>query len=225
MSDEWISIHVRTNDAAQVQQKVIAQFAERGFRLLADAPAASVVGDEDALADSGDGYGVFVSGAAKGWVSVWVDDWADSGVLARALSRFGPVLEVWMTGSAHWGYTLFSDGDVRDRFADDPAPLAATPEEVKLYAGNAEMLAELLKASPERLAAILEEARTQAGQFPGGPIDALCDTLGLPFDHVFFGYGDFFDDDPDDYMPGMVGWNGFRHLAFQHPQGREQLAD
>ena len=226
MSGYYIGIHLKTNHQAQVISAVTAVFTDAGFRLLSDEPASEVVENEDKLPDGDTWYGVLVSGPTKrGWVSVYVDDWADSGLLAKALSgSLGvPALEVWVADDIHWGYTFYEQGAVQDRFADDPAPLADTPAEAALYAGNADALLPILQVPPAQFAAALTDARAKAGQFAGEPLDRLASAVGLPFEHLLTGYEYFFSDDPEDYSLDLENWPAFRHLAFQTPKGRETL--
>ncbi len=228
MSGYYISIHLKTGNAARVKDAVIQTCADAGFRLLGDEPASAVVDDEDKLPEGDTWYGVMVSGlAGRGWVSVYVDDWADSGLLAHSVSSaLGvPALEVWVAGDVHWGYTYYETGQVKDRFADDPSQVAETPEEATLYSGNADALAPILQVPIARLAKMLADARTQAGQFSGGPLGDFAEAMGLPFEHVFTSYDYFFSDDPEDYSADLENWLAFRHLAFQMPKGRETLAE
>ena len=214
-------------DAASVRTAAMALFAGKGFSLLGDEAALVVVEDEDKLPNGDDWYGVIVSGATKhGWVSVYVDDWADSGLLAKGLSAAlsAPVLEVWVAEDIHWGYTYYENGSVLDRFADDPAQVIETPEEAALYVGQAEVLTPILR-SPQAFQQILREAQAKAGQFAGEPLDGVAQAVGLPFEHLFTGYDYFFDDDPEDYADDLEQWPEFRHLAFQTPPGRETLAE
>ena len=87
------------------------------------------------------------------------------------------------------------------------------------------MLTAVLKAPPAQFAAILTDARKNAGQFAGGPIDSLAQAMGLPFEHLFTGYEYFLEDDPEDYGPDMENWPEFRFLAFQRPKGKETLSE
>jgi hypothetical protein len=230
MAGYYIGIHARTVDPLPVHDAVASVFAEEGFQRIQDAPAASVVEDDDALPDGEDWYGVLVSGrAGDGWVSVYVDDWQDSGVIARALSASltVPVLEVWVAEDVHWGYTYYESGGIKDRFADDPSRVADDPDEAALYTGDTHALAAIQSASPTapRLDAVLEKARAASGQFAGAAIDDLANAVGIPFEHLFTGYEYFFHDDPADYAQDLTDWPAFRHLAFVHPEGRDQLAD
>ena len=205
----------------------MALFIDKGFPLLKDEAAAVAVDDEDKLPEGDDWYGVIVSGATKhGWVSVYVADWADSGLLAKGLSKAlaAPVLEVWAAEDIHWGYTYYEDGAVLDRFADDPAQVAETPEEAALYSGRAGALASIVH-SPQTFGQILRDSQRKAGQFPGEPLDGVAQAVGLPFEHLFTGYDYFLDDDPEDYADDLEHWPEFRHLAFRTPPGRETLAE
>ncbi len=218
---------MKSPDAAAVRTAAMALFAGKGFSLLSDEAASVVVENEDKLPNGDDWYGVIVSGATKhGWVSVYVDDWADSGLLAKGLSAAlsAPVLEVWVAEDIHWGYTYYENGLVLDRFADDPAQVIETPEEAALYVGQADVLTPILR-SPQAFQQILREAQAKAGQFAGEPLDGVAQAVGLPFEHLFTGYDYFFDDDPEDYADDLEQWPEFRHLAFQTPPGRETLAE
>ncbi len=228
MPDYYINANVHTRDAQSVRRAVRDIFMAQGFAPLAETPACDVVEDDDALPSDADWYGVMVSGASgRGWVSVYVDDWQDSGLLSRALSEaLGvEVLEIWVAEDVHWGYTLFENGAVTDRCADDPRSVADTPEEAALYAGRADAFAALLAQPADALQAALDTAHAQSGEFAGPGVDALADAVGLPFEHVFTGYEFFFSDDPEDYGPSLDHWAEFRHLAFRNPPGRDTLAD
>ncbi len=228
MSGYYISIHLKTNSPAQVKDAVTNVFADVGFRLLSDEPASAVVEDEDTLPEGDRWYGVLVSGkSGRGWVSVYVDDWADSGLLAVSLSgALGvPALEVWVADDIHWGYTYYENGAVKDRFADAPAEVADTADEAALYSGSAEALLPILQVPPAQFAQTLQDAHAHAGQFAGGPLDAVALAAGIPFEHLFTGYDYFFSDDPEDYSQELEDWAAFRHLAFQMPEGRETLAE
>jgi len=228
MGGFYISVHVRADDPAPVRREVIGLFEREGFALITDEPAAAAVEDEDNLPIGDDWYGVVVSGrVGQGWVSVYVDDWADSGVLAKGLSRSlsAPVLETWVADDIHWGYTYYEKGEVQDRFADDPATLADTPEEAAQYAGKPSALASILQVTAARFGDFLQAAQAEAGQFAGGSIDQLTGAVGLPFEHAFTAYEYFFSDDPDDFAQDLEDWPAFRHLAFRHPAGRDRLAE
>ena len=228
MSAYYIGVHIKTSDAAAVRRETAALFAAEGFRPLGDEAASVVVEDEDRLPDGEDWYGVVVSGVAgTGWVSVYVADWQDSGALARGLSAqlSVPTLELWVAEDIHWGYTYFENGAVSDRFADAPKAVAETPDEEADYQGRAAMLSPLLQIPIPVCDALLRQAKVDAGQFAGGPVDLFAQAVGLPFGHAFIGYDDFFGDDPDDYADDLDDWPQFRHLAFQPPPGRDSLAE
>lgn len=228
MPDYYINANVHTRDAERVRRAVQDIFTAQGFAPLAETLASLVVEDDDALPNGTDWYGVMVSGeSGRGWVTVYVDDWQDSGVLSRALSEAlgDEVLEIWVAEDVHWGYTLFENGAVTDRYADDPTSVADTPEEQTLYAGRADAFAALLAQPTGTLQAALETAHAKAGEFAGPGIDALAEAVGLPFEHVFTGYEFFFNDDPEDYGPSLNQWSQFRHMAFRSPPGRDTLAD
>ena len=228
MGGYYINVSLKDADPAAVRRAAADLFTAEGFLPLGEQPAAVVTEDEDALPDGDTWYGVLVSGkAGAGWVTVYVDDWQDSGLLAKHLSKTlgTPALEVWVADDIHWGYTYYERGEVRDRFADDPTALADTPEEAALYAGQANALAPILQVPPAQFAAVLTDARTNAGQFAGGPLDAVAQAVGLPFEHLFTGYDYFFEDDPDDYAQDLEDWPAFCHLAFQPPAGRETLSE
>jgi hypothetical protein len=157
---------------------------------------------------------------------VYVDDWQDSGFLARGLSqKFStPVLEVWVAEDTHCGYAYYENGVVQDRFADDPSKVTETPAEAEALVGRPDRLTAILRVPTVELERSLQEAREEAGEFVGPAIDALANAVGLPFEHVLIGYESFFDDDPEDYGPSLEQWPQWHHLAFRHPEGRETLA-
>ena len=228
MGGYYINVNVKTSDAANVRELLTATLTGEGFTLIGDAAASVVTEDEDKLPDGDTWYGVIVSGASgKGWVSVYVADWQDSGFLAKRLFQAAqsPILEVWVADDSHWGYNYYENGEVRDRFADDPSQVAESAEEAALYQGKAAVLTPILQVPPPRVEAVLQEARKNAGQFAGGAVDALAQAVGLPFEHAFTGYDYFFEDDPEDYSEDLEDWPAFRHLAFQPPPGRETLAE
>lgn len=233
MGGYYINVSLKDADPAAVRRAVTGLFAAEGFAPLGEQPASVVTEDEDALPDGDDWYGVLVSGTAgktadgTGWVTVYVDDWQDSGLLAKYLSATlgTPALEVWVADDIHWGYTYYERGEVRDRFTDAPGEVADTPEEAALYAGQSDALAPVLQIPPAQFAAVLTDARANAGQFAGGPLDAVAQAIGLPFEHLFTGYDYFFEDDPDDYAQDLEDWPAFRHLTFRPPTGRETLAE
>lgn len=228
MSDYYINVNVRAVSLGLVKEAVTKVFAGHGFAPAGDEAASVVTDDEGRLPEGDDWYGVVVSGSAgAGWVSVYVDDWQDSGVLARELCRMleAPVLECWVAEETHWGYTYYENGEVLDRFADDPEQVAETPAEAEQLVGHAETLATVLRAPPADFDGVLREAQAQAGKFAGPGVDGLAQAVGLPFEHLFIGYESFFGDDPEDYAPALERWPQWRHLAFRHPAGRETLAE
>ena len=227
MAGYYININVQTDNAAQVRDLLTDIFTGEGFRLMSNEAASVVTQDEDKLPGGDAWYGVLLSGAAgRGWTSVYVDDWPDSGFLAKRLSQSlpAPVLEVWVAEDIHWGYTYYEDGLVRDRFTDDASQIAETAEEAALYRGQPEALAPILQGPPAQFTNLLRAAQTRAGQFAGEPIAALAQAVGLPFEHIFTGYDYFFTDDPEDYAQDLEHWPEFRFLAFQPPKGRETLS-
>lgn len=227
MADYYINVNVRTTDAGRVRALVTDIFTARDFALVGEAAASVVVEDEDALPDGDNWYGVVVSGVCgRGWVTVYVEDWADSGVLARELSGKldAPALEIWVAEDVHWGYTFYENGEVRDRFTDDPSAVADTKQEAALYAGRAAALEPVLLTGADALQAALDAAHGAAGQFVGPGVDALAQAVGLPFEHAFTGYEFFFTDDAEDFGPSLEHWGEFRHLAYHAPAGRETLA-
>ncbi len=228
MGGYYINVNVKTSGDALVRGLVTAIFISEGFMLIGNEAASGVTEDEDKLPDGDAWYGVLVSGAAgRGWVSVYVEDWQDSGFLAKRLAQAAdaPVLELWVADDIHWGYNYYENGEVQDRFADDPSQVAESTEEAALYRGNAAALAPILQVPPGQFEAALQGARQNAGQFAGGAVDALAEAVGLPFEHVFTGYDYFFEDDPEDYSQDLEDWPAFRHLAFQPPTGRETLSE
>ncbi len=228
MGGYYISVNIKTDNAPQVRDLLTTLFTDNGFTLLGSEAASVVTEDEDKLPDGDDWYGVLVSGASgSGWVTVYVEDWQDSGFLAKRLSQSvgAPVLELWVADDTHWGYNYYAGGEVRDHFTDDPSQVIESEAEAVLYRGNAETLAPILKVPQAQFAAVLHEAQASAGQFAGGPIDAVAQAVGLPFEHVFTGYDYFFNDDPEDYAQDLENWPEFRHLAFQPPPGRETLSE
>ena len=228
MGGYYINVNIKTNDSAAVRGLLTTLFTGEGFQPIAEALASAVTEDEDKLPDGDGWYGVLISGASgSGWVSVYVEDWQDSGFLAKRLSQAvkAPVLETWVADDTHWGYNYYEGGEVRDRFTDDPSQVAEGAEEAALYQGDADRLAPVLQVPSARFAALLQEARAGAGQFAAGPLDALALAVGLPFEHIFTSYDHFFDDDPEDYSEDLEDWSAFRHLAFAPPPGRETLSE
>ena len=228
MGGYYISVNIKAADAAVVRGLVTDCFTGEGFQLIEEASASAVTEDEDKLPDGDDWYGVLVSGAAaKGWVSVYVEDWQDSGLLAKRLSEAAkaPVLELWVADDTHWGYNYYEAGEVRGRFADDPSQVAEGPSEAALYRGDAATLAPVLQVPAAKFETLLQEARANAGKFAAGAVDAVAFAVGLPFEHVFTSYEHFFEDDPEDYSEDLEDWPAFRHLAFAPPPGRETLSE
>jgi hypothetical protein len=214
--------------AEAVRHALCAVFEAQNLPLCGDQPLLAVADDEDLLPDGDDWMGVVVSGVvAPGWVSVYVADWPDSGLLARELSRrlAVPALEIWVAEDHHWGYAYFEDGLVRDRFADAPETVSATPDEAALYGGQPALLQPILQGSVSEAQTALQNAHAGAGQFAGASIDAFVPLLGLPFSHVYTSYDRFFDDDPEDYADDLEQVSEFRHYAFTLPPGREGLAE
>lgn len=228
MSGYYINVNIKTDDAARVREAVKSLFLAEGFQFLGDPPAAEMLDEGDKLDEGDEGYAVLVSGVSgSGWVTVYVDDWQDSGFLAKrlSLSLTSPVLEIWVVEDIHWGYTYYETGEVRDRFADDPAQLTESQAENALYQGHADTLAPVLQNTPAQFAILLNQARSSAGQFAGEPLDALAQAVGLPSEHVFTSYDYFFTDDPEDYGRDLENWSQFRFLAFTPPKGRETLSE
>lgn len=230
MSGYYINIHVKADSPAPVQEAVTALFSEHGFQAVGEEAAAVVVEDEDKLPDGEGWYGVVVSGSTlTEWTSVYVEDWQDSGVLAKGLSKAlaAPVLEVWIAEDTHWGYTYYENGIVLDRFADDPAKVAETAAEAAGLVGHAETLAAILRVPPAQFDGVLRAAQAASAseEFVGTSIDGLAEATGLPFEHIMIGYESFFEDDPDDYASSLEHWPQWRHLAFRHPAGKEQIAE
>jgi hypothetical protein len=211
-----------------VREAVVAAFAAEGFKLIQSDPAAHVVDNEDNLPDGDDWYGAIISGHTENdWVTVYVDDWKDSGLLARWISETlqTQAIEVWVANDVNWGYTYWENGRVRDRFADDPKTLSVDPAEAAMYTGDPAALGPVLEVTDDAFAKVLAEAKSRAGQFAGPSIGDLSEALALPFEQAFTAYEYFFTDDPDDYTTDLPHWPDFRHLAFRHPHGRERLAE
>ena len=229
MGGYYINVNIKTSDAANVRGLLTTLFAGEGFQPIAEASASAVTEDEAKLPDGDDWYGVLVSGTSgKGWVSVYVEDWQDSGFLAKRLSQAAeaPVLETWVADDTHWGYNYYESGAVRDRFADDPFQGRRGRGGSRVCTGAMPLRwPPFFKSRSARFEAALQEARSSAGQFAAGPLDALALAVGLPFEHVFTSYDHFFDDDPEDYSEDLEDWSAFRHLAFQPPPGRETLSE
>lgn len=227
MGGYYINIHLKANELAMVRQALVDLFHAHGFALCGeDAVAAAVESDSDS-AVALDWYGIIVSPPSGGWISVYVDDWQDSGVIVKGLSRALeiPALEVWAADEIYWGYAYYENGEVIDRFANDPRKVSSQPAEIEILAGRPEALAPILCVPVAEFAQMLDNARTSAGQFVGPAIDNLAEAVRLPFDHILIGYESFFEDDPEDYVPGLLDWPRWQHLAFKHPEGKDRLVD
>jgi len=227
MRGYYISVNLRTGDLENVRNGVIAVCEDEGLPLIQVDPAERVVDNEDRLPEGEDWYGIIVSGSVKpGWVSVYVDDWKDSGALAKWLSAklSVPTLEMWVAQDTHWGYTYFENGEVRDRYADDPSLVAEAPEEEPLYKGAPDTLAPIAALAAPEIAAALDRGREKAGEFAGIALSGFCDTVALPFERAFISYEHFFTDAPEDYIPEHPDWPNFRHLSFRLPDDRDSLS-
>lgn len=227
MQGYYISVNVRAENVEEVRNAVIGVCDDEGLSLIQVDPAQRVVDDEDRLPEGDDWYGILVSGTFKpGWTTVYVDDWKDSGMLARTLSAWlkVPVLEIWVAQDIHWGYTYFENGEVRDRYADDPSCVAEAPDEEPLYKGQPDALASIATLPAEEVQAALDKGRAQAGEFAGIGLSAFCDTVALPFERALTSYEHFFTDDPVDYIPEHPDWSQFRHLSFRLPEDRDSLS-
>jgi len=215
-----IGIHVAAPDPLAVRQKAVAAMAAHHFGLFSDELVDEAEPDDDS-------YGLICSGPTRaGWVSLYVTDWQDSGVIAQYLSHAlsTAVLEIWVAEDTLWGYNYFECGEVRDRFASDPVGVAESPAEATRLYGDPGVLRGILKTSPDVLESILRHSQANAGGLAAGPVGRASDTLGLNFNHVYTSYEAFFDDDPEDYSPGLENWAQFRHLTFRHPQGKESIS-
>lgn len=228
MSDYAISVHILAQDPLRVISAITDTFSADNFALVRIANADSVVNEKSAepsLQD--DQYGLFVSGTSGGkWVSVYVDDWKDSGFLAQCISErlATNVIEIWIAESIHWGYTIFNNGVVSDRFANEPDRMGDTKEERALYTGSE---FELSKIAGDACAGIFEAARQEqldAEDFAGSAVACVADAIGLPFEHAIIGYDDFFDEDSEEYAKDLSNWPSFQHLTFHSSRGNLQLA-
>jgi hypothetical protein len=227
MQGYYISVNVRAESVEEVRNAVIGVCEDEKMPLIQVEPAERVVDNEDRLPDGDDWYGILVSGHLKpGWTTVYVDDWKDSGMLARTLSERlkAPVMEIWVAQDIHWGYTYFEGGEVLDRYADDPTCVADAPDEEPLYKGEPGALAAISALSAEDIQAALDRGRAQSGDFAGVALSGFCDTIALPFERVFTSYEHFFTDDPEDYIVEHPDWSQFRHLAFRLPEDRDSLS-
>lgn len=228
MGGYYINVNVRSDSADAVRDAVVAAFSTEGFALIQATAASDVVDNDDRLPDGDDWYGVIVSGRTDcDWVSVYVDDWKDSGLLARWISETleTQAIEIWVADDVNWGYTYWENGRVRDRFADDPRTMTDDPIEMKMYAGAPESLGPILEVTDDVFAKALVDAKARAGQFAGPSVGDLCESIAIPFEQAFTGYEYFFSDDPDDYSADLPHWADFRHYAFRHPDRRERLTE
>jgi hypothetical protein len=227
MDGYFINIHFRAKDVDSIKRSIISVFEKQGFKLTEDAPAAEIVGDDSQLPEDDTRYGLVISGLSNGWISAYVDDWQDSGLLAKEISRRlqVPTLEIWASENVQWGYTYFVAGEVWDRFGNDPAAIADSPAEEKKYIGNPVALADVLVVPPVNLETVLRQAQQEPDEFVSGSISEVCDTVGLPYEHALIGYEDFFETDPEDYQQDLTDWPSFRHLYFIGADGKEKLAE
>lgn len=225
MNDSHISVHVRHNDPAAVTAAVSDIFSGAGYGLLSDETAKEAVESEDELEE--DIYGFIVTGATQGgWISVYVDDWVDSGLIAKTLSDKlqAWVLETWIQDEFHWGYTLYNVGQIVDRFTDDPYALTNDPDEAALYTGNHETFLPILVQPAETLKSLLDQAQENAGEENSTKsVALLAETVGIPFEHALIGLEGFFEQDPEDYVIDLENWEAFRFLTFKHPSGKSAL--
>ena len=135
MGGYYISVNIKTSDNAPfVRDLLTTVFTER--RLYCPSAVKQPLPSSPRMRTNCrmamDWYGVLVSGASgTGWVTVYVEDWQDSGFLAKRLSQSvgAPVLELWVADDIHWGYNYYEGGEVRDRFADDPSQVAESDAE------------------------------------------------------------------------------------------------
>lgn len=228
MSGYYINVHIKSTDAVAVLSALADIFADYGFAKIGDEAAGAAV-EADLLAHEERGcYGVIVSPPTHdGWSAVYVDDWQDSGVIASGLSRIleTQVLEIWVADEVNWGYAYFENGAVLDRFADDPSKVTDKADEISALAGKPDALAPVLGIPPADFRQVLSNARATSGQFVGPAIDDLANAVSIPFEHILIGYDSFFDDDPEDYIPGLIDWPHWRHFTFKNPDGRDRLAD
>jgi len=225
LSENHISIHVRHNDQAAVSAAVSQIFNGAGYGLLTDETAQQAVESEEELED--DIYGYIVTGATEGgWISIYVDDWVDSGLIAKSVSQTlqAWTLETWIQDEFHWGYTLYNEGAILDRFTDDPYALTNDPDEAALYTGNHETFLPILVQPAETLKTLLDEAQEKAAEENSTKSVAhLAEAVGIPFEHALIGLEDFFEEDPEDYIPDLENWPTFRFLTFRHPEGKSTL--
>jgi hypothetical protein len=228
MGGYYINVNIKADSVDAVRDAVIAVFDAEKFTLIQNEQASSVVDNEERLPDGDDWYGLLISSRTDNdWVTVYVDDWKDCGLLARRVSEMldTQALEIWVADDVNWGYTYWERGIVADRFADDPCVLTTHPAELELYYGNPAALGDILEVTDDVFAKALSVARDRAGQFSGPCVGDLCEAIALPFEQAFTAYEYFFTDDPDDYSVDIPHWPEFRHLAFRHPDGRERLCE
>lgn len=227
MGGYYINISMQADSVETVRNAVIAVFEQEGFSLLQVDPAYRVVDNEDRLPDI-EWYGVMISGKTdNGWVTVYVDDWKDSGFLAKKLSAYlsSHAIEIWVADDVNWGYTFWHNGLVIDRFADDPAVMTTNKDESQAYEGSAEKLGPILDVTDDAFQELLSDAHAKAGKFTGPIIGDFCEAIALPFEYAFTAYEYFFTDDPEDYTIDLPEWSQFRHMSFGYPDEKETLAD
>ncbi|MGO8674211.1 MAG: hypothetical protein ACLQVD_22965 [Capsulimonadaceae bacterium] len=228
MGGYYINVNVKADCVGAVYQALVDTLAAEKFRLIQDDPAADVVDNDDCLPEGEDWYGLILSGHADNdWVTVYAADWKDCGLLARRISENlqSQVLEVWVADDVNWGYNYWQNGVVVDRFADDPRVLTVDAAEADLYFGSPAAVGPILEITDDAFAHMLAAARNNAGQFAGPSVGDLCTAVALPFEQAFTAYDYFFTDDPEDYAPDLPQWPQFRHLVFQHPDGRDRLTE
>jgi hypothetical protein len=200
-------------------------FNDAGYGLLLDETGKQAVESEEELED--DIYGYMVSGPTQGgWVSVYVDDWVDSGLIAKTLSLKleAYVLETWKQDEFHWGYTLYNLGEVLDRYTDDPYALTNDPDEASMYTGNHELFVPILVQPADTLKTLLDEGQSNSGiEDSTKSVALLAEAVGIQFEHALIGLEDFFEEDPEDYVVDLENWEAFRFLTFKHPEGKSAL--
>ena len=140
MGGYYINVNLKTDDAARVREAVIDASPPKASRCSGRNPPHGR-GRRGRLPDGDDWYGVLVSGAAGTGLGLGL-----RGRLAgQRLTRQAPVAVAlssgpgtWVADDIHWGYNYYENGEVRDRFADDPSQVAESEEEAALYQGRAE---------------------------------------------------------------------------------------
>jgi hypothetical protein len=228
MGGYYINVNIKADSADAVQEAVVETLAAEGFSLVQNEAASSVVDNDEFLPDGDDWYGILLSGHSDNdWVTIYVDDWKDSGLLARKVTQSlgAQAIEIWVADDVNWGYSYWESGNVRDRFADDPKVMTADAAEAELYDGCPSALGPILEVTDEALAVVLTDARKRAGQFAGPSVGEICEAIALPFEQAFTAYEYFFSDDPADYSVDLPHWNHFRHLTFRHADGRDRLTE